>query len=214
MANVPREAQPRSDWITFTLFKWTWRSHATSFPYLKHCTPCDWLTAWSGQYWKFLNQFFCVLWSLQQFLQSPEGEARTRRRKSQNSNLPGGVGEKKACWATAPQRRTLLHGAVWVTPCCCYSLPFKVEDAMACYLLGKTTKSCLRVARMAARHRATFYTFLTDGCTSLLRPWRHKIQRDGLHVSSTRDNDWHTHTAANKATYMYCTCASTRQEGR
>lgn len=34
---------------------------------------------------------------------------------------------------------------------------------MTYYLLGKTTKSCLRVAWLAARHWPSFYTFLTDG---------------------------------------------------
>ena len=79
-------------------------------------------------YWNFLKQFYCALWSLQQFAQIPEGEGRTRLRESQNSNSPEGVGEKEgslSCTTTVLDASSLC---CWVTPCWCFSLPFKVED--------------------------------------------------------------------------------------
>lgn len=72
-----------------------------------------WLPEWSGRYWNVVNQFYCVLWSLQQYLQSPRGGEKAEQ----------GVGSpkiairqrelerKKACRAT-PQHWTLLLCAV------------------------------------------------------------------------------------------------------
>lgn len=190
-------------WLGYFHIIWVYKKKSYCFLFIFKALYSLWLPAWSGQYWKFLNQFYCVLWSLQQLLQSPEGEGRTRRRKSQNSNLPGGSWREKGLLSYSITVLDASSLCSWVTPCWYYSLPFKVENAMTYYLLGKTTKTCLRVAWLAARHWATFYTFLTDGCTSLLRPCSQRIHRDGLHISCTGDNDWHIHTASPGITHTY-----------
>lgn len=109
-----------------------------------------WLAKLSGQYWNFSEPIllYCDLFNSSCKAQREKAEQgvgslkiATRQRELERKGL---------CWATPPSCRTFPSQCCWVTACWCFSLRFKAEDAVTYYLLGSITKSCLRVARLAA----------------------------------------------------------------
>lgn len=134
--------------------------------------------------WAVLKLFWTnsiVLWSLLQFLQSPEGEGRTRRWESQNSNSPEGVREKKAL---------LSYTAIMPD----FSFSVLLSHRLLMFLSVVQSRGCRDILPLGQHYKElpksgpagclpailqTFYTFLTNGCISLPRPCRQSTQRRG-----------------------------------
>lgn len=148
----------RSNVLTDHIFKRTWTGRICSFMDLEHrpsiFTPtCEDLIDLGHIEIFWTNSI--VHYDLLSSSRRSQREEAEQGIESWNSNSPEGVGEKKACWAPPPQCWMDSSSlGCWVTPCWCFSLPFKVEDAVTYYLSGSTTKSCLSVAWLAARSPA------------------------------------------------------------
>lgn len=145
--------------------------------------------------WAVLKLFWTnsiVLWSLQQFLQSPEGEGRTRRWESQNSNSPEGVREKKAL---------LSYTAIMPD----FSFSVLLSHRLLMFLSAVQSRGCRDILplgqhykELPARHSADFLHILDEWLYFSPEATPSEYTTKGLGTRSARDSDWHIHVAAYK----------------
>lgn len=167
-------------WVVFSkVLNGTRARYGITLSYKSYLTSCDYLNDLGSTETFWINSIVYY----DPFKNScPEGDGRTRHWESQNSNLPEGVVEK----ILAEQHHhsaghffsELLSHSLLI-----FLSAFQSRGCRDILLIGQYYKELPKSGLAGcppARHRPTFYTFLTDGCISLSRLCSQRVHNDEL----------------------------------